>query len=327
MTILVAILFLIALGVVFIPSAPKRPSAVVEVEQGLDDYRESWWRAFRCLEKNDRYSDIFAIPLEEDPEVVGELVSRDIDIPTVPTIPTPDAPLLAIVVDDCGANLEMAKELVALKLPLTLAIIPHLKYSESTAALAVSHDVPFLVHVPMQALVDPDGLAGKRRTYAIGIGMSEEAIRRALVEQVEPFPEAFGINNHRGSRATSDARTMTVVMEVLKERDLFFLDSKTSGRSVAHKTALAAGLRTTVNNYFLDNESDREKVAAQVRLAISGAAKRGRAVAICHLRPETLAYLKTVSAANIEKEYGVRLTTLPDYMEGTKGDVVVDKKN
>ena len=277
-------------------------------EPSGDEHAESWRRAFRYLKKDDR----FEVPMKApDPSGTAGVVSMPL---------SPDVPMLAIVVDDCGGNLLMAEELLDLELPLTLAIIPHLKYSESTAALAALRSVPYLVHVPMQALGDPDGMAGRQRLYAIGVGMNESAIRTALFEQIDAYPDAFGINNHRGSRATSDGRTMGVVMEALKGRNLFFLDSNTTPKTVAHRTAQEAGLRTTRNEYFLDNQSDRAYVASRVLVALTGAAKRGRAVAICHLRPETLAYLKTVSPAAIEREHGVRLVTLPEYMERMKSE-------
>ena len=327
---LAAILFLIAAAVIILPQAPTSEvldTEEIEVVKEVDpapseeEHMESWRRAFRYLKKDDRFEVSVQTPASSK---IPPAMSKPL---------SPDAPMLAIVVDDCGGNLTMAEELLDLELPLTLAIIPHLRYSESTAALAALRGVPYLVHVPMQALGDPDGMAGKGRLYAIGVGMNENTIKEALFQQIDAYPDAFGINNHRGSRATSDARTMGVVMEALKGRSLVFLDSNTTPKTVAYRTAQEAGLRTTKNEYFLDNQSDRAYVASRVLVAAAGAAKRGRAVAICHLRPETLAYLKTASSAAIEREHGVRLVTLPEYMEyleRSKGDDDCDdgdKKN
>lgn len=242
------------------------------------------------------------------------LVEKKLPTPAARPFKQRDSAVLAIVVDDCGSNFKMAKLLVDLKLPLTFAIIPHLKYSLPTAEMFVSNDVPFLIHLPMQAYVDPDGKAGGK-LYSIGVGMTEDAISNALLSQIDSLPGAFGVNNHRGSKATSDARTMRAVMKVLKERDVFFLDSSTSSRTVGYKIALEMGLMSAKNNFFLDGESDKEKIEYQTMRAVKAAAKKGEAIAICHLRAETIEFLKTLSPERIKKEYGVELITLPNLVE------------
>ncbi|MDR3281163.1 MAG: divergent polysaccharide deacetylase family protein [Synergistaceae bacterium] len=233
-----------------------------------------------------------------------------------------EGPKLAIVLDDCGANMAFARRVASLDIPMTWAIIPRLKYSAATAELLEGAGIPYIVHVPMQAWVDPDGHAGNAKYYYIGAGMSGRDVRSALTPLLDSFGGAFGVNNHRGSKATEDLNVMEHVMDVLAERDLFFLDSRTSSRSVAYDVAVKRGLASARNSFFLDNESDRDEIARKMASALSSAKKRGMVVAICHLRPETVVFLEKFSsevASGVHKS-GVGLVTLPEWAEYAKGD-------
>ncbi len=228
-------------------------------------------------------------------------------------------PVLALVLDDCGSSIELARRLHEHKLPLTWSIIPNLRYSREIADMLRGSGTPFLVHVPMQAEVDPDGKAGTRGAdYLIGVGMKPEAIRRTLLTLLDTLPGAYGISNHRGSKATADRRTMEAVVRVLQERNLFFLDSRTSSRSIAYDTAKAFGLRTASNSGFLDNEPNLQKMEVELNLAIAHAKEEGGAIAICHLRPDTVAFLERLSRDELAQK-GVLLVTLPQLMQLREG--------
>ena len=241
--------------------------------------------------------------------------SSDERLPALPEhVGVKGIPALAIVVDDCGFSMEYARRLRGCDLPLTWAVLPNLRFSKETADMLRAEGIPFLVHVPMQAYVDPDGKAGGAKFYSIGVGMNEQDVRNAIVPLLDSLPGAYGVNNHRGSKATSNSSVMRHVMNVLRERNLFFMDSSTSSKTVAYRTAREVGLDAAKNNYFLDNESDREKIRAQVDRAIAGAKRRGSAVAICHLRPETIAFFESTDASYFTSR-GVRLVTLPELVE------------
>lgn len=220
--------------------------------------------------------------------------------------------LIAVVMDDCGLSMELARQAVSLDLPITWSILPKLAYSSQTAELLDENDIPYLVHVPMQAQADPDGRAGGG-LYEIGVGMEGEEIAAAMSRMIDSLPGAFGVNNHRGSRATEDQPTMEAVCDELAERGMFFLDSSTSRRTVAYGVARAKGLRTLKNGHFLDNEPDCDKIAEEMEFAIKLARRNGYVVVICHLRPETVAFLAELSRWDLASE-GVRLVTLPQLL-------------
>lgn len=225
-----------------------------------------------------------------------------------------DAAHLAIVMDDCGPNLQIAKKVMGFGLPITWSILPNQQYSKQIAQLLRESGVPFLVHVPMQAGVDPDGKAGAAGLYDIGVGMSDEAVAKALSPLIDSLPGAYGINNHRGSRATEDEKTMNAVMAELARREMFFLDSNTSPKTVAYETAKKKGLQTLKNGHFLDNEADYERIAEEMETAIGIAKTRGSLVVICHLRPITAEFLEAISEQNLASR-DVRLVTLPQMID------------
>ncbi len=215
---------------------------------------------------------------------------------------------LALVVDDCGYNLPMLRTLLATKLPVTIAVLPHARYAAQTAQLATEANVPFLIHMPMQAKGDADLAPGM-----LGVGMPEDEKRAFVEKTLVAFPQAFGVNNHRGSKATEDRATMDLLMEELSKRGLFFLDSRTSSLSVAYRAASDAGLRALRNGFFLDNTTESKDIAARFGEAVRLAEKKGYLIAICHLRPHTVAFLEMLSSG--KKGGNVRLVSLPELLE------------
>lgn len=84
------------------------------------------------------------------------------------------------------------------------------------------------------------------------------------------------------------------LMAELKAHQLFFVDSRTSGRSVAQRVARQQGLANAGRDIFLDNERDLVKINAQFNKLIRLARQRGQAIAIGHPYPETVHYLQQV---------------------------------
>ena len=217
-------------------------------------------------------------------------------------------PLLAIVVDDGGNALEMAKKVASLNLPLTWAILPYTRYANETAVIADNAGIPYLLHLPMQAEIDKDS-----KEYLVGEGMDRTKIKDITVKALDSLPSPIGINNHRGSLATSKKDIMVPIIDVLKERDLVFLDSRTSGKSVAYDVAKAAGIRVFKNGGFLDGTPDEGAIRARFAQFVKTTQKKKYMIVICHFRPSTVLFLE-----KLNKEYAelpVRLVTLPEMAE------------
>lgn len=211
---------------------------------------------------------------------------------------------IALVVDDLGFSKEGPERLARLKLPLTWSILPYQRETLASARLAESKHIPYLLHLPMQAEVD-----GPKGPFLVGVGLPDELLERRVESALDSLPGAVGVNNHRGSRATADRHAMEVVMEVIARHRLFFLDSRTSPKSVAEEVAREKGVRALGNALFLDNDPSEDRIAREFDTLIRGAHHRGYAVAICHVRPTTLEFLEHLDD---NRPSGVVFVTLPD---------------
>ena len=142
--------------------------------------------------------------------------------------------------------------------------------------------------------------------------MTEQELKETLTKDLDGLPGIQGVNNHMGSLLTTKADSMKWVMEVLKGRSLFFIDSLTSPKSVAKKTAQEHGLETVSRDVFLDNIRTEKAIDKQFSRLLKLARLHGSALAIGHPYPETMDYLKK-RLNNLEQD-GVRLVRLSDLL-------------
>lgn len=198
---------------------------------------------------------------------------------------------LAIIIDDMGANLQEARSLAAIGVPLTFSIIPGLRSYREVASFAAANGMEIMIHIPMQSKGWPE-----RRLEANGllVSMQESAIREHIEGFCRDIPRAVGANNHMGSEFTEHEAQMRAVLEVLQGKGLFFIDSVTSPHSVGQKLAREMGIRTARRQVFLDNEQDAAYIVGQLDQAVRMAKKNGAAIAICHPHPMTI---RTLAAA------------------------------
>lgn len=225
-----------------------------------------------------------------------------------------ELPMLAIIVDDGGYQMNLTKKAAEFKMPLTWAIMPYLPHSKDAAALAASKSIPYLLHLPMQAIPDKDNETSK---FLIGRGMSPATVAANFSKALKAVPGAVGINNHRGSTATESETLMKPLMEAVKKQGIIFVDSRTTQKSVAYKEALAAGVPALQNGGFLDNTADKNAIAARFAEVLKVAEKRGALVVICHFRPATFLFLE-----ELNKKYEnlpVRLVTVPEMVDSLYG--------
>lgn len=210
---------------------------------------------------------------------------------TPPSLPAPlfrlppgQKPLIAIVIDDMGPNGHETRRALRLSAPITFAFLPYAKGVRALAAEAKSAGHELIVHVPMQPL-DSRQNPGRQ---ALLTSLDPAEIRRRLAWNLAQFDGYVGINNHMGSRFTADAAGMRIVMAELAPRQLFFLDSRTIGRTAARATAAEHGVPLLERDVFLDDTDTAAAVAAQLEQTLRVARRQGKAIAIGHPRRLTL---------------------------------------
>lgn len=192
-----------------------------------------------------------------------------------------------MIFDDAGGSLRDLDRIISLGRPVTVAVLPGLRFSQEVAHRARAGNLEVLLHLPLEA-VDSGKKLGPG---GISTDMTDEEITAAVSADLASVPGATGINNHMGSRATADPRVMRSVLQVVKDRGLIFIDSRTSDRSVAASLADEMGIPTTRRHVFLDNENEPEAIRAQLRRLMSVARHQGFAVGIGHAQRLTATIL------------------------------------
>ncbi|MDR7418540.1 MAG: divergent polysaccharide deacetylase family protein [Armatimonadota bacterium] len=185
---------------------------------------------------------------------------------------------MAIILDDAGGSLSDVEAVIAIGRPVAVAVLPGLAHSSEVARRAVAAGLEVLLHLPVEAHSDNEKLG----PGAVRVAMSDEDIRSTVRAGLASVPGAIGVNNHMGSRGTADARVMRAILEVVRERGLLFVDSRTTKDTVAESLAAEMGVPTARRHVFLDNEDDEEAIRGEVLRLISLARAQGEAIAIGH---------------------------------------------
>ena len=197
---------------------------------------------------------------------------------------------IAIIVDDCGYDLSLAKRLIQIDCPLTLSILPKTTFASATAELAHTSGLEVMLHLPMEPVryLDP-GIP----ELEIRCGQTEAEIETLIAEALASVPHVSGVNNHEGSRACADLTAMAAVMSQLKREGLYFIDSRTTADTVAFSVARSMNLKVANRDVFLDNESDKQAIEAQLEKLVALSIRlKQPVIGICHLRRTTVAVLE-----------------------------------
>ncbi|MHA7963819.1 divergent polysaccharide deacetylase family protein [Paenibacillus sp. CAU 1782] len=227
---------------------------------------------------------------------------------------------LAIVIDDFGNGMNGTEDMLQLPVKFTAAVMPFMPTTKQDAEEAhrLGHDV--IVHMPMEP---NKGLKKWLGPGAITTDLSDDEIRKRVEDAINDVPHAIGMNNHMGSKVTADERVMRIVLGVCKERGLFFLDSRTTYKTVIPKLAEEIGIPLASNNVFLDDVYTEQHIAKQVTELRKKLKSQGDCVTIGHVGPpgkKTAAVLK-MSIPAIQKEAVV--VKLSQMVNGSMGDPFV----
>ncbi len=258
---------------------------------------------FQLLLQQRRATPIIELAPAEAPEALSKEEGPEDASP-----PEGAVPRIALIVDDAGYDLDRALELLNLRRPMSISILPQLKYSGHIAEVAHDMGYEVMMHLPMES---DERL--RRSPGFITARMTEKELAWVLDRNLESIPFVEGVNNHQGSTMTRDPEAMTRVMKYLAKKDMFFIDSRTTGESVAYNIAKEVGLRAARRDVFLDNEKQVEYIKEQVLLLMREAKAKGSAIGICHVNPETTKALHEMFPI-IEKE-GFKLVFASELVE------------
>lgn len=236
----------------------------------------------------------------EEPELTPEQIAegyhiyqRHTDVKKLNIIPKykpayfGEEPVIAVVIDDMGIAKKRTADIISLHAPLTASFLTYGADLANQIKAAQEAGMEIMLHAPMEPYskvdVAPDVLTTE---------MSADEVRAGLVKMLAKFQNVKGINNHMGSKFTEDKERMQVVMEVLKEKGLFFLDSKTTAHSVGKELAQKNGVSYATRHVFIDNKNQVDYILNQLQIAERIAKRNGYAVAIGHPKSKTYEALK-----------------------------------
>jgi len=213
--------------------------------------------------------------------------------------PAVTTPRIAIIIDDIGYSEGRGEQVMTLPAAITCSVIPRAPHAHQLGFDAYQHGKEVIIHLPMPAL---DGR--KLDPGDIDASMDAAQIGAILDRAMAILPEARGINNHMGSALTAQRLPMQRLMQELRQRHLFFIDSRTSSATVAEQVARQMGVRTSRRDVFLDDKRTQADIDRQFETLLRLARRHGQAIAIGHPYPETIDYLRqklpTLKAAGIE---------------------------
>lgn len=196
-------------------------------------------------------------------------------------------PRIAFIIDDIGSSISRAQGFLDLKMPITFSILPKLQYSDILAEEIYEQGQEIMLHQPMEPYrheIDPG-------PGALYISYRDSEIEEIIEENLSQIPQATGVNNHMGSRFTSCSDKVVEALKIIKQNDLFFVDSLTSSHSQAYKMARRLNMRTAPRNVFLDTSPDIRDIRRQLRHLRQYALKHGAAIGIGHPHLSTLTAL------------------------------------
>lgn len=198
---------------------------------------------------------------------------------------------IAIVLDDLGRDSPLVERFCALQQSLTLALLPNTGPVRAIAERARQNGHQVIVHLPMEPIDYPaqDPGAG-----AVLIRQNEQEIRQIVRNALQQVPTAAGFNNHMGSKATADERVMRIVLQEVRAQGLFFLDSRTTPKSLAYSLARDMGVKALRRDAFIDEIDELQAIETKLWDLAKMAGRTGAVIAIGHDRENTLLALESV---------------------------------
>jgi len=205
--------------------------------------------------------------------------------------PQETSPKIALIVDDIGYDRAVAKKFLSLNLPITFSILPKSPFTKNITEEARKKHVEFMLHQPMEPFEYPRINPGPGTLLT---NMTPDELVQQLVQNLEEMPFVSGVNNHMGSKMTASSSQMRQVFSVLKQRNLFFIDSRTTEKTICRPSADLLQIPFGERDVFIDHLQDSDFIKKQLYELVRIATTHGEAIGIAHPYTKTYQVLKTI---------------------------------
>jgi uncharacterized protein len=214
---------------------------------------------------------------------------KDIPLPKEKK-PQEKSPRIALIVDDIGYDRAVVKKFLSLNLPITFSILPKSPFKKSIIEEARKNHVEIMLHQPMEPFEYPRINPGPGTLLT---NMTPDELVQQLIQNLEEMPFVSGVNNHMGSKMTANASQMRQVFSVLKQRSLFFIDSRTTEKTICRPSANLLQIPFGERDVFIDHFQDSDFIKKQLYELVRIATTHGEAIGIAHPYTKTYQVLKT----------------------------------
>ncbi len=217
-----------------------------------------------------------------------------------------DAYQVSIVIDDLGENYKIFKKLLAMHTPFTFSILPFQTHSIRIANEAYEKGREIILHLPLEP---KDSFNNSINHGTLLTSMRKDQLLAQLERNINAVPHISGVSSHMGSKFTEDKAKMEILLKAIKEKGLYFLDSRTTKKTVGYALAKKMGIKTAQRDLFIDNDKDSLYIEEQLKSILPLVKKiGGNAIAIGHPYPTTISALE--KTLPILEEQGVKFVPL-----------------
>jgi polysaccharide deacetylase 2 family uncharacterized protein YibQ len=195
-----------------------------------------------------------------------------------------DLPLVAIIIDDLGYDKHIARQLSKLNGKLTFSILPYSPFQTEIIRLSKDRGIETMLHLPMEPIEYPKVDPGPG---ALLTSMMPDQLIHQLNKNLNALPDVKGVNNHMGSKMTAESGQMYQIFSILKKKNLYFVDSRTSSQTLCKPSARLLQIQFAQRDVFLDHIQETQFIRKQINKLIRIARRNGYAVGIGHPHPIT----------------------------------------
>jgi polysaccharide deacetylase 2 family uncharacterized protein YibQ len=215
---------------------------------------------------------------------------------------------IALIIDDLGYRPSNDKRAIMLPGQICYAFLPNTPHAKKLSLLAYQHDKEIMLHLPMESV---QGRAEEKNVLTTK--MDKDTFIKILDENITAVPNISGLNNHMGSLLSQSSQHMNWLMSYLITKNLFFIDSRTSSKTIAEEVAHDYRIPSTRRNVFLDHVHTLKAINKQFQRLIKIAKKNGSALAIGHPFELTLSFLEK-NLPKLEKQ-GIKLVSVKELID------------
>lgn len=188
-------------------------------------------------------------------------------------------PLVALIIDDLGYDRKIANKFIELDVPLTFAVLPESPFRTKISGRAQAKGIELMLHLPMEPEEYPAINPGPGALLA---SMAPDQLIQQLNRDLDSIPNVKGVNNHMGSRMTKNSDQMRQIFSVLKQRGLFYVDSRTTAETLCRPSAQLLQVPFAERDVFIDHEPDPAFIRKQLDHLVRRAQRQGYAIGIGH---------------------------------------------